>query len=90
MLENMKDLAESLGWNASSLDLFDTYLQRSEIPLSTKLIEELENKSLLEFIIKQSQHTNKKIDSGLKSKFDLESNESHKNCLLYTSPSPRD
>ena len=82
MLENMKDLAESLGWNASSLDLFDIYLQRNGTPLSTQLIEELGNKSLLEFIIKQSQHTNKKIDPGLKSKFDLESNESHKKYLI--------
>ena len=77
-----KDLAESLGWDASSLDLFDIYLQRNETPLSTQLIEELGNKSLLEFIIKQSQHTNKKIDPGLKSKFDLESNESHKKYLI--------
>ena len=28
------------------------------------------------------QHTNKKIDPGLKSKFDLESNESHKKYLI--------
>ena len=82
MLENMKGLAESLGWDASSLDLFDIYLQRNETPLSTQLIEELGNKSLLEFIIKQSQHTNKKIDPGLKSKFELESNESHKKYLI--------
>ena len=82
MLENMKDLAKSLGWDASSLDLFDIYLQRNETPLSSQLIEELGNKSLLEFIIKQSQHTNKKIDPGLKSKFDLESNESHKKYLI--------
>ena len=82
MLENMKGLAESLGWDASSLDLFDIYLQRNETPLSTQLIEELGNKSLLEFIIKQSQHTNKKIDPGLKSRFDLESNESHKKYLI--------
>ena len=46
------------------------------------ILEELDNKSLLEFIIKQSQHTNKKIDPRLKSKFDLESNESHKKYLI--------
>ena len=82
MLENMKDLAESLGWNAISLDLFDAYIKRNETPLSTKLIGELNNKSLLEFIIKQSQHTNKKIDPKLKSMFDLESSESHKKYLI--------
>ena len=82
MLENMKGLAGSLGWDASSLDLFDIYLQRNETPLAAKLIEELDNKSLLEFIIKQSQHTNKKIDPEYKSKFDLESNESHKKYLI--------
>ena len=82
MLENMKDLAQSLSWDTRSIDLFDIYLQRNEYPLSTKLIDELDNKSLLEFIIKQSQHINKTVDPGLKSKFDLESNESHKKYLI--------
>ena len=82
MLENIRGLAESIGWDASSLDLFNTYLQRNETPLSTKLIKELHNKSLLEFIIKQSHHSNKKIDPELKSKFHLESNESHKKYLI--------
>ena len=82
MLENMQDLAQSLSWDTRSIDLFDIYLQRNENPLSTKLIDELDNKSLLEFIIKQSQHINKTVDPGLKSKFDLESNESHKKYLI--------
>ena len=55
--------------------------KRNETPLSTKLIEELDNKSLLEFIIKQSQHTNKKIDPGLKSKFDWRAMSHIKNTL---------
>jgi len=81
LLESLESLSNAIGLKENHKNMFKEFYRRNEVPLSTQIIDDLSNNSIVNFISSKSKKQNLNLSKEFLKKMSLEAKTSKKEYL---------
>ncbi|MDC3006457.1 glutamate--cysteine ligase [bacterium] len=81
LLESLESLSNEIGLKENHKNMFKEFYRRNEVPLSTQIIDDLSNNSIVNFISSKSKKQNLNLSKEFSKKMSLEAKTSKKEYL---------
>ena len=81
LLESLESLSNAIGLKENHKNMFKEFYRRNEVPLSTQIIDDLSNNSIVNFISSKSKKQNLNLSKEFLKMMSLEAKTSKKEYL---------